>query len=96
MKLQIASRITFRGVNALRRHDQRHLMRIEFIDQLRKVRKTAAKPIQFEANDHINPSTPNCLHKPIKAFAAALSARNHIADSSTSVQPRRMQYSRRS
>jgi hypothetical protein len=45
VKLLLTSRITFRGVYALRGHDECHLMRIEFIDQLRKERKAAPEPI---------------------------------------------------
>jgi hypothetical protein len=43
VKLQLASRIALRSVNTLRGHDQRHLVRIEFIDQLRKVAKDCAR-----------------------------------------------------
>jgi hypothetical protein len=96
VKLQLASRIIVRGVDTLRGHDQRHLMRIEFIDDLRKVRKTTPEPIQFETHDHINPSTPDCGHKPVQSLPATLPPEITSLISSTSVQPRRLQYSRRS
>jgi hypothetical protein len=44
------------------------------------VRKTTPEPVKFEADNNIDLSTPNCRHKPIQAFTAALCTRNHSAD----------------
>ena len=44
VKLQLASGIAFRSVDALRGHDEGHFVRTEFIDDLRQVEPSTARP----------------------------------------------------
>ena len=52
-----------RRVERLGDRDERHLMRIEQLDQLGEVSKRAGKPVDLVDDDHVDPSRPNVVQQ---------------------------------
>ena len=54
-----------RRVERLGDRDERHLMRVEQLDQLGKVRERAGQPVDLVDNDDVNPSSANVIKEPL-------------------------------
>src|SRR5439155_22629267 len=78
-QLQPACRVVVASVDPLTRADGRDAMRSQFGHQLGQMRQAAAKPVQLEADNDIQTTTPNVGHEPVKALSGEPGAADNVA-----------------
>ena len=77
-QLQPACRVVVARVDPLTRANERHAMRGQLRYQLGEMRQASAKPVQLEADNHVQTPPPNVGHEPVKALPGELGAADDV------------------